>query len=156
MRKGIKKGYLTFVIYNESIKGYYNLKNKLIDEKINVPLRYEKLKAIILGRDEKGEIIWNKGNIIRNYREDYKQILEKLKPELWEEIKNNKINYIYREKENRQGHSNKKKSYWAFGYDTLEQFVKNQKEEDVEEYKNVHKNCCGLGEIDKTLKYENK
>ena len=42
MRKGIKKGYLTFVIYNESIKGYYNLKNKLIDEKINVPLRYEK------------------------------------------------------------------------------------------------------------------
>ena len=47
MRKGITKGYLTHIIKDESTKGYNDLKNILLDEKIEVPLRFEKIRNII-------------------------------------------------------------------------------------------------------------
>ena len=144
MRKGITKGYLTHIIKDESTKGYNELKNILLDDKKEVPLRFEKIRGIISGIDEKGEILWNKGNAVRNKRNHYQKFIEKNIPDLWKQISEINILHKYREKENRQGHSNKKQSYWAIGYDTLDQFYKNSDKDTIEKYKGIHTNCCGL------------
>ena len=62
----------------------------------------------------------------------------------------------YREKNNRQGHSNKKQSYWAIGFDTLDQFYKKSDKETIEKYKGIHTNCCGLGKKENSIKFEKK
>ena len=152
MKNGITKGYLTHQILNDSSKGYIDLKKKLLDEKVDIPLRYEKLKGILSGKDEKGGDLWNNGNAIRVHRKDYQKFIQKNKPELWEEICNFNIEHKYREKINRQGHSNSKKSYWAIGYDTLQDFCEISKEIDVKEYKKIHNNCCGLGDPKNSIK----
>ena len=144
MRNGITKGYLTHIIKDESTKGYNDLKNILLDEKVEVPLRFEKIKAILSAIDEKGEVLWNKGNAVRNKRNHYQKFIEKNKPELWAQINEVNITHKYREKENRQGHSNNKQSYWAIGFDTLDQFYKKSDKDTVDKYKKVHTNCCGL------------
>ena len=57
---------------------------------------------------------------------------------------------------NRQGHSNQKQSYWAIGFDTLDQFYKKSTKETVEKYKGIHTNCCGLGKKEDSIKFEKK
>ena len=152
MKEGITKGYLTYKLSNDSSKGYIDLKQKLLDEKVDVPLRYEKLKSIITGKNEKGEDLWNNGNPIRTHRKHYQIFIQKNKPELWEEITKVNLEHKYREKINRQGHSNTKKSYWAIGYDTLQDFYELSKEKDINEYKKIHNNCCGLGDPKTSIK----
>ena len=156
LKNGITKGYLTHKIANPSTKGYFELKKKLLDEKENIPLRYEKIKGILSAKSEKGEDLWNNGNSLRNNRKEYKIFIQKNKPELWDEIFKLRTEYKYREKMNRQGHSNSKKSYWAFGYDTLQEYCENNKQDVVDNYKKVHNNCCGLGEPEKRIKYLKK
>ena len=156
MRKGITKGYLTHIIKDESTKGYNDLKNILLDEKEEVPLRFEKIRNLISATDEKGEVLWNKGNAIRNKRNHYQKFIEKNKPELWKEISEINLVHKYREKNNRQGHSNKKQSYWAIGFDTLDQFYKKSDKETIEKYKGIHTNCCGLGKKENSIKFEKK
>ena len=152
MREGITKGYLTHKISTDSTKGYIDLKKKILDDKIDIPLRYEKLKAILSGKDEKGQDLWNNGNPIRTGRKDYLKFIQKNKPEMWEEFSKISLQHKYREKMNRQGHSNSKKSYWAIGYETLKDFYELSKEKDVEAYKKLHNNCCGLGKPDTSIK----
>jgi hypothetical protein len=152
MKNGITKGYLTHKIMNESSKGYIELKHKLLNDQVNILLRYEKLRAILSGKNENKEELWNNGNPIRNHRKDYQIFIQKNKPELWDEIAKESLEHKYREKENRQGHSNLKKSYFALGYDTLQDFYELSKKEDITEYKKIHCNCCGLGDPEKSLK----
>ena len=156
MRKGITKGYLTHIIKDESTKGYNDLKNILLDEKAEVPLRFEKIRNIISATDEKGEVLWNKGNAVRNKRNHYQKFIEKNIPDLWKQISEINIIHKYREKMNRQGHSNQKQSYWAIGFDTLDQFYKKSTKETVEKYKGIHTNCCGLGKKEDSIKFEKK
>ena len=152
MKEGITKGYLTHKISTDSTKGYIDLKKKLLDDKIDIPLRYEKLKAILSGKDEKGQDLWNNGNPIRTGRKDYQKFIQQNKPEIWEEFSKISLQHKYREKINRQGHSNSKKSYWAIGYETLQDFYELSKEKDVEAYKKLHNNCCGIGKPDNSIK----
>ena len=156
MRNGITKGYLTHIIKDESTKGYNDLKNILLDEKVEVPLRFEKIRNIISATDEKGNILWNKGNAVRNKRNHYQKFIEKNIPDLWKQICQINITHKYREKENRQGHSNQKQSYWAIGFDTLDQFYKKSDKNTVEKYKGIHTNCCGLGKKEESLKEKKK
>ena len=152
MKNGITKGYLNHKIANESSKGYIELKQKLLNDEIDIPLRYEKLKAILSGKDENKSELWNNGNPIRNHRKDFQIFIQKNKPELWDAIAKENLELKYRDKENRQGHSNSKKSYYAIGYETLHDFCELAKKEEVDEYKKVHCNCCGLGDPEKSLK----
>ena len=152
MKEGITKGYLTHKISTDSSKGYIDLKKTILDEKIDIPLRYEKLKAILSGKDENGQELWNNGNPIRTRRKDYQIFIKKTKPEMWDEISKMNLEHKYRDKINRQGHSNKKKSYWAFGYETLQDFYELSKEKEIQDYKKLHNNCCGLGEPEKRIK----
>ena len=156
MKNGITKGYLTHKISNDSSKGYIDLKKKILDEKIDIPLRYEIITAILSGKNEKGEDLWNNGNPLRVHRKDYQTFIKKNKPEIWEKISNINLEHKYREKMNRQGHSNSKKSYWAIGFETLQEFYENSKTNDVTKYKEIHNNCCGLGDPKKSLKNEKK
>ncbi len=156
MKNGITKGYLNHKISNDSSKGYIDLKKQILDESIDIPLRYEKLKGILSGKNEKGEDLWNNGNPIRTHRKDYQKFIKKNKPEIWEEINKYNTLHKYREKTNRQGHSNSKKSYWAIGFDTIEDFYTLSDKKDIDEYKKIHNNCCGLGENKNSLKYIKK
>ena len=91
MINGITKGYLNFKFLNESSPGYLDLKAKFLDEKLDIPLRYEKLYIILIGKDnENGQIIWNNGNGIRSGIKDYKQFLLKHNESLWEQYKKTK------------------------------------------------------------------
>ncbi len=152
MKNGITKGYLTHKISNDSSKGYIDLKKKILDEKIDIPLRYEIIKAILSGKNEKGEDLWNNGNPLRVHRKDYQKFIQKNKPEIWDKISNINLEHKYREKMNRQGHSNSKKSYWAIGFETLQEFYEKTQKNDVTKYKEIHNNCCGLGDPKKSLK----
>ena len=152
MRNGITKGYLNFKISNDFSKGYNDLKKKILDDKLNIPLRYEKLRGILTGKDEQGQDLWNNGNALRAHKKEYQIFIQKNKPEFWEEICKVNIEHKYREKLNRQGHSNSKKSYWALGYETLQDFFELSKEKDILEYKCLHNNCCGLGDKNNSIK----
>jgi hypothetical protein len=152
MKNGITKGYLTHKISNDSSKGYIELKNKLIDEKVNIPLRYEKIKSILSGKNQQGEELWNNGNPLRIHIKEYKIFIQKNKPEIWDEFSKINLEHKYREKMNRQGHSNSKKSYWAIGFDTLQEFYEKTNKDDVTQYKKIHNNCCGLGDPKTSIK----
>jgi hypothetical protein len=152
MRNGITKGYLNFKISNDFSKGYNDLEKKILDDKLNIPLRYEKLRGILTGKDEQGQDLWNNGNALRAHKKEYQIFIQKNKPEFWEEICKVNIEHKYREKLNRQGHSNSKKSYWALGYETLQDFFELSKEKDILEYKCLHNNCCGLGDKNNSIK----
>ena len=160
MRNGITKGYLTHKIQDEATKGYIELKNGILDESKEIPLRYEKIEYLLLAKDENDKEIWNKGNSLRSKIGDYKKLVEKLYPGKWNElIKKIKTHSIhkYRERINRQGHSNDKPSYWGLGFDTLSEMVEAYQKEEVEKYKSLHKNCCGLTSADGiSLKEEKK
>ena len=160
MRNGITKGYLNFKIQDEASKGYIELKNGLLDETKEIPLRYEKIEYLLLANDENNNEIWNRGNSLRTKIGDYKIIVEKIYPGKWNEllkkIKSKSI-HKYRGKINRQGHSNDKPSYWGLGFDTLSEMVEAYQKEEVEKYKSLHKNCCGLTSSDGiSLKEEKK
>ena len=144
MQNGITKGYLNYKFINESSNGYLDLKNKFLDEKVDVPLRYEKLLLMFVGKDENEEIIWNNGNGIRSGMQEYKEFILEHNAPFWEEFKKVKKIYIYRNMSNRHGHSNDKVSYWAMGYNSLNEFIENSSKEEVEEYRKIHYNCCGI------------
>jgi len=147
IQDGITKGYFNYKFVNESSNGYLDLKYKLLDEKLDVPLRFEKMKLMLIGKDENEQIIWNNGNGIRTGIKDYKEFILKYNESLWKEIRKDKNFYIYREKPNRHGHSNFKVSFWAMGFDSLQEFIENSTKEEVEEYKRIHYNCCGINNL---------
>ena len=60
-----------------------------------------------------------------------------------EKLKGKKSN-TYRGLENRQGHSNKKPSYWALGFNTLEEMWEILSDEEKKKYQEKHYNCCGV------------
>ena len=63
---------------------------------------------------------------------------------------------IYRELPNRQGHSNEKPSYFAFGFGTLSSYFKECNKEKIEQYKKIHYNCCGVNNEESKIKKEKK
>ena len=160
LNKGIKKGPVELIILNPNSIGYYDLINALLNENNkNIPLRQEKLFIVLTGRDcqNTSEILWNQGNILRD-----KKILEKatkffdedLKAKFYE-AKKTGIHiyragiYIYRggkDKCNRHGHSNDLPSYWAYGYESVENMAKHENNEFMDNYYATHIGCCGLGE----------
>ena len=68
----------------------------------------------------KEEKVWNKGEIYRPCVQEVKEYFTKIgKIDLYNEImKKCQCVHIYRELPNRQGHSNEKPSYFAFGFGT--------------------------------------
>ena len=153
MLNGITMDNFTYKIEKETTLGFYKLKKKLLDPTKNHPLKLDKILYILDEKKEDDKVKWNNGNPLRNNLKDFVIFIEKYKKQTSDENTLNKIkeillniklkNYCYRDKPNRHGHSNAKKSYWAFGYKSLNE-MKEKDENLYETYKNLHKDCCGL------------
>ena len=122
---GITKGIFTHKISDPSSKGLVDLKNRLLSEE-KFPLKIKKIIIFMSGRI-KDEKVWNKGEIYRPCVQEVKEYFTKIgKIDLYNEImKKCQCVHIYRELPNRQGHSNEKPSYFAFGFGTLSSYFKN-------------------------------
>lgn len=149
-----KNGYsykgANYVISSESNLGFIELKNSLENLNIDVPQRAKKLFVLYSGKDENENIIWNNGNVLRINISDKKDLFSQCDGinqfEALVEIFKNSF-HIYRDLPNRHGHSNEKPSYWAMGYQTLEDMIKVISKEEWEEYKKIHHNCCGVNQL---------
>ena len=157
---GITKGIFTHKISDPSSKGLVDLKNILFSNE-KFPLKLKKIIIFMSGRI-KEEKVWNKGEVYRPCLEEAKEYFTKIgKIDVYNEVmKKCKCAHIYRELPNRQGHSNEKPSYWACGFDTLSAYFKASDESQIQQYKTIHYNCCGvnsgLNETKKEKKEERK
>ncbi|AYV77901.1 MAG: hypothetical protein Edafosvirus2_80 [Edafosvirus sp.] len=135
-------------IQNSSSLGYALLKEKLLDLSIDVPNRIEKIKILLMGKDENGNIIWNNGNSLICNMTEFKELFEKInKTDVWDEIRRELVKqniHIYRDAPNRHSHSNNKPSYFAFGYVSIEEMITSITDEEWQEYKRIHHDCCGM------------
>ena len=150
---GITKGIFNHKITDPTSKGVVDLKNKLLSDQA-IPLQIEKIKIFMTGSYDT-EKIWNKGEFYRPCFPDCKNFFARIgKSEIYSDIIMECKNiHIYRGLENRQGHSNSKPSYWAFGYDTLSAYFNVLDEKGINDYKNIHYNCCGInGGVNETKK----
>ena len=125
---------------------FIKLKKDLIENGDNIPLINTKIAVLILGY-YKEEKVFNNGNIYRGYN-DFKDVICNTDEAYWEKLYKyimKKRRHVYRDLENRQGHSNDKPSYWALGYKSIEEMFNTISKVEIEEYKKVHTQCCGLG-----------
>jgi len=119
-------------ISSRSSPGYAELIRSLLDlsdAKQDVPARLQKIWVLILGRDSKGQAVWNLGNALREDLFPYHKVFEQLEPSgsLWEELRTIHSQYakhVYRSSNvpNRHGHSNLLPSWWARGYSSPDAF----------------------------------
>ena len=157
---GVTRGIFNHKISDPSSKGVFDLKTKLLSNE-DFPLKDKKIIAFMTGQLD-GEKMWNKGEAYRPCFPEFKQYFNKLgKKEVYNEIiKNCHSLHIYRELPNRQGHSNEKPSYWAFGYNSLAEYFNVSDDTQIEQYKQLHFNCCGVNgemtQIKKDKKQERK
>ena len=153
---GVTRGIFNHKITDPSSKGVFDLKTKLLSDE-DFPLKIKKIIAFMTGTLD-GEKIWNKGEAYRPCFPEFKQYFNKIgKKEVYDGIiKRCHALHIYRELPNRQGHSNEKPSYWAFGYDSLAEYFNASSESQVEQYKTVHYNCCGVNNDITQTKKEKK
>ena len=146
IKEGIKKGTTECKINSISSSSFVRLKNQIINNPNDFTLINKKIAIISTGmyKDEK---VFNNGNIYRSFM-DFKEIVCKTDEDYWNKIYtyiSKMRRHIYRALENRQGHSNDKPSYWALGYNTIEEMLNTISKAEVEEYKKIHANCCGVG-----------
>ena len=66
-------GVITFVLTDNCSLGYNNLIGSLCTKEVDVPLRFYKLLCIATGKDDENNVVWNKGNSVRD-----KSFLKKL------------------------------------------------------------------------------
>jgi hypothetical protein len=150
-KTGLQRNTIRADIVNASSIGYLPLKTKLLDTKLDVPDRAEKIRVLLLGCDRKDNKVWNGGNIIMINLGDVETVFTKIKAhELFVELKDayrERNRHVYRDsdKPNRHGHCDSKPSYFGLGYMTLEQMVLNISDDEWKEYKEIHHNCCGIG-----------
>ena len=146
IKEGIKRGVRTCKMDGISNSVFIKLKKDLIENGDNIPLINTKIAVLILGY-YKEEKVFNNGNIYRGYN-DFKDVICNTDEAYWEKLYKyimKKRRHVYRELENRQGHSNDKPSYWALGYKSIEEMFNTISKVEIEEYKKVHTQCCGLG-----------
>jgi len=112
-----------------------------------IPLRLDKLLILYKGKDAKGKVVWNNGNVCKLDLSQLKQVLinDLNQPDKWNKL----IKYIrsqmhmYRKsgKKNRHGHSNDNPSWFGLGYKSLEDLKTRATPEMWNEYKAKHGDC---------------
>ena len=146
VKEGIKRGIRICKLDGISNSVFIKLKKSFIENGEDIPLINKKIAVIITGY-YKEEKVFNNGNIYRGF-EDFKDIICQTDEEYWNKLYKyimKKRRHYYREMPNRQGHSNDKPSYWALGYKTIEEMFNTISKVEVDEYKKIHSQCCGLG-----------
>ena len=153
LNNGLKMGVITFVLTDNCSLGYNNLIGALCTKEVDVPLRFYKLLCIATGKDDENNVVWNKGNSVRD-KSFLKKLNDCLSKDEIEQIRTKLMKmslHIYRELPNRQGHSNEKPSYWALGYMTLDLMFSEFTDEEIDEYKKLHSTCCGINHLNSSF-----
>ena len=149
-RKGLRKNHVSVVISDKFKAGFTELKDMLFDPSVDCELRDEKLKVLILGCDEMGNVVYNKNNTINMGTTELSRLMNLIGcGAAWNEIYDKYVEkniHTYRESDrpNRHTHCNPKPSYWAYGYKNLRSYFDNISQREQDEYCQVHTNCCGI------------
>lgn len=149
-RDGLTRGHVKEVISDSYKLGFVELRDKLFDPQVNVPVRGQKLWVFIIGSTPSDELVWNNGNVVRMNLFELSETFARLGlSNIWErmeEVYKGKCKHVYRspEKPNRHTHCNSKVSYWAMGFPTVGEYFRNITKEQQEEYKKIHTHCCGI------------
>jgi hypothetical protein len=119
---------------NRNHDSFQPLCDALLNFEIEVPERQFKAMVLMIGRNLQDEIIWAMGNVMRwkQFR-SFRTIFTDHK-EMWNimsRIRSTNSRHKYRESglPNRHGYSNEFPSFWARGYDTLQQMIAEAPEE---------------------------
>lgn len=139
-------------IENRSAPGFQELVEGLLDRAQEIPVRLKKLWVILLGRhpDNEETIVWANGNVLNGNYDRFAWTFDALDSthSLFQQLKAIKLRYgVYqyaRSNENRHGHSNDHPSYWALGFQTLQEYQASVSPADYTAYAQAHSNCCGF------------
>jgi hypothetical protein len=153
-KNGIVRHDVNYKISTPSSPGFKTLIRGLCNDKLNVPQRKNIFKILLLGVDKDENPVWNHGGTCFLYKTDSIQkafLLCGTRSEWGNLMKIAKIKrkHVYREATNRNGHGNSKPSFWALGYETLEEYQKAVSKADFLKYCQEHKDCCGVSRLDK-------
>ncbi|XP_070508522.1 uncharacterized protein [Chironomus tepperi] len=153
-KNGIIRNNLTYKIANSSSNGFKLLCRKLVDLSVTIPLRSKIIAVLLLGVDADNQVVYNNGQLadIKNIKKYKRRFLLTGTAEDWEEIEEKfkeRANYIYRNKENKRGHGNKNKSFWAMGYKNPTEFVESLAKDERDDYFDKHVRCCNSFNIRK-------
>lgn len=156
MKKGFTYKTRSCQIVNTSSQGFNELSQLLLNVDKNIPDRFQKIWVYLLSKtpDENKEIVWNGGNAIRVDLRAYQNVFEHFnQSKLWETLKeefNNSVKHLYRGGDklaNRHGHHNQKPSYWALGFDTVQDMKNKISNDEYINYANTHSECCGFNSV---------
>lgn len=149
LKNGITFGNTSVAISDVYKFGFDDLRNKLFDPNLFCgDCRGEKMRVLLLGCDRNKNVIFNKGNTVKMGINHCKDIFTKVGcldtwNEMYEEYISRNI-HIYRNGNNRHGHSNGKASFFAYGYMNLRSYFNAISKEEQDAYCKEHPNCCGI------------
>lgn len=156
LQQGVTRGGRTCQLVNRSSAGFVELQASLFDVTRAVPLRPKKLEVLLLGRDlqQQDVVVWNGGNVVMGVNMlQYAQVYRAGggTEEGWAGVRDfYKRNYriTYRDGQpNRHSHSNNKVSFYALGYNTLEEYRAAVSSSEWHDYLSEHPDCCGTKRI---------
>lgn len=155
LKNGVRIGYMDFRIATSFSYGYNDFKERLLNSG-KCPILAQLIKLFILTRvDFDSEPVYNGGKVswVREIDELERVFLNSggSKSE-WDRIKefyveNAMHRYRANGKPNRHTHHDGKPSYWARGFQTLEDFRNSVSPDAFEEYCQVHFDCCGVNQL---------
>ena len=146
LKNGIKKGVKEYKLIDHTSLGFDDLIKNISKVEEKIPYRKEKIYILLTGKDGKENQIWNESNKIKSLKKYY-PLKNVLKKEEWNDLvktMNKRGIHIYRKNKNRQGHDNKHLSYWAMGFNSIQEMMSCVSKEEFEKYTIKHANCCGF------------
>ena len=146
LKNGIKKGVIEYKLIDHASLGFDDIIKNLSNKELKIPYRKQKIYILLTGKDEKENQIWTEGNKIKSLKTYYplKNILNK---DEWNDLIKTMIKrgiHIYRNNKNRQGHNNEHLSYWAMGFNSIQEMMSCISKKEFEKYASEHANCCGF------------
>ena len=146
LANGIKKGIIEYKLEDHASLGFDDVIKGLSDKDKDIKFRKEKIYILLTGKDDNEKQIWNEKNKIKSIK-NYYPLKNVLNTQEWGDLirtmKKRGI-HIYRSQPNRQGHENGHESYWARGYNSIQEMMLAISEEEYDKYVSEHQNCCGF------------
>ena len=146
LKNGIKKGVIEYKMIDHGSLGFTDIIKAISKIEKDIPYRKEKIFILLTGKDDKEEQIWNEKNKIKSLK-TYYPLKDVLNKDEWNNLVKTMIKrgiHIYRNKKNRQGHDNNHLSYWARGFNSIQEMISCSSEKEIKKYAEEHSNCCGF------------
>ena len=150
--EGKQRGPVKVLMNGPASRRFGILHKRLMDSKVDVPKRADKLYLIYSGRPlDSDDKIFNGGNLYLtcDWNPLHSLLEAQNKIDIWDQLQHEfrTRGHSYRGGhgfENRHGHSNDFKSYFAFGCKTLTEYKDMISEQEWSQYTKLHARCCGV------------